>query len=103
MLSEVGQSPFSNPDESIGIELIESELFREIPESVSEPFRVIPNQSEKRFLLCLIKNNQNLIQLFHQTRYEQFFESVWNGSETGSRMTRNEFQYDTFARVLTAF
>ena len=51
--------------ESIGFKFIpnESELFRAIPESVSEPFRVIRNQSEKRFLSRLMKNGLKSIRL----------------------------------------
>ena len=37
--------------------------FRAIPESVSEPFRVIPNQSEKPFLSRLMENGQKSIRL----------------------------------------
>ena len=53
------------PGESIGLKFIpsKSELFRAIPESVSEPFRVIPNQSEKRFVSRLMKNGQKSIRL----------------------------------------
>ena len=48
------------PGESIRLKFIpsESELFRAILESVSEPFRVIWNQSEKCFASRLMKNAQ---------------------------------------------
>ena len=54
-----------NPDESIGLKFIpsQSELFRFIPISVSEPVRIIPNQSEKRFVSRLMKNGQKPIRL----------------------------------------
>ena len=42
---------------------IESELFRDIPESVFEAFRIIPNQSEKHFVSRLIKNGRKSIRL----------------------------------------
>ena len=47
------------PGENIGFKFIpsESELFRDIPESVSEPFRVITNQSKKRFVSRVMKNS----------------------------------------------
>ena len=37
------------------------QLFRFIPISVSEPMRIIPNQSEKRFVSHLMKNDQKSI------------------------------------------
>ena len=45
------------PGESMGQEFIpsQSELFRFIPISVSEPIRIIPDQSEKRFVSRLMK------------------------------------------------
>ena len=48
---------FSHPSERTGLKFIPSqpELFRFIPISVSEPMRIIPNQSEKRFLSRLMK------------------------------------------------
>ena len=53
------------PGESIGLKFIpsQSELFRFIPISVSEPMRIILNQSEKRFVSGLIKNGQKTIRL----------------------------------------
>ena len=53
------------PDESIGLKFIPSqpELFRFIPISVSKPKRIIPNQSEKRFISGLMKNGQKSIRL----------------------------------------
>ena len=49
----------SYPGERIGLKFIpsESELFRAIPKSVSEPFRVIRNKSEKRFVSHIMKND----------------------------------------------
>ena len=54
-----------NPGESIGLKFIpsQSELFRFILISVSEPMRIIPNQSEKRFVSRLMKNGQKSIRL----------------------------------------
>ena len=51
------------PGESIGYEFItsQSELFRFIPISVSEPMRIIPNQSEKSFVSRLMKNGKKSI------------------------------------------
>ena len=48
------------PSESIGLKLIPSELelFRAVRESISEPFQVITNQPEKRFVSRVIKNGQ---------------------------------------------
>ena len=45
------------PDENIGLKFIpsQSELFRYIPISVSEPMLIIPNHSEKRFVSRLMK------------------------------------------------
>ena len=56
---------FGCPSESIGLKFIpsQSELFRFIPISVSEPMRIIPNQSEKRFVSRLMKNGQKSIRL----------------------------------------
>ena len=53
------------PGEDIGLKFIpsQSELFRFIPISVSEPMRIIPNQSEKRLLSRLMKNGQKSIRL----------------------------------------
>ena len=50
----------SNPGESIGLKYIlsQSELSQFIPISVSEQIRIIPNQSEKCFVSCLMKNGQ---------------------------------------------
>ena len=51
------------PGESIGLKFIpsQSELFWIILISVSERMRIIPKQSEKRFLFRLIKNCQKSI------------------------------------------
>ena len=51
------------PGKSIGQEFIpsQSELFQFIPISVSEPMRIIPNQSEKRFVTRLMKNGKKSI------------------------------------------
>ena len=51
--------------ESIGLKFFPSqlELFRFIPISVSEPMRIIPNQSEKLFVSRLMKNGQKSIRL----------------------------------------
>ena len=57
--------------ENIGLKFISShlQLFRFIPISVSEPMRIIPNQSEKRFVSRLMKNGQKSIRLIpkHQS------------------------------------
>ena len=54
-----------NSDESIGLKFIpsQSELFRFIPIPVSESMRIIPNQSEKRFVYRLMENGQKSIWL----------------------------------------
>ena len=53
------------PGESTGLKFIpsQSELFRFIPISVSEPMRIIPKQSDKRFVSRLMKNGQKSIRL----------------------------------------
>ena len=54
------------PGESIGLKFIpgQLELFRFIPTSlISEPMRIIPNQSEKLFVSRLIENGQKSIRL----------------------------------------
>ena len=53
------------PGERIGLKLIpsQSELFQFIPISVSEPVRIIPNQTKKRFVSSLMKNGQKTIRL----------------------------------------
>ena len=53
------------PGESIGLKFIPSELelSRAIPEFVSEPFRVIPNETKKLFVSRLMKNGQKTIRL----------------------------------------
>ena len=53
------------PGESIGLKFIpsQSELTRFIPISLSEPMRIIPNQSEKRFVSRLIRNGKKSIRL----------------------------------------
>ena len=71
------------PGESIGLKFIprQSELFRFIPIFVSEPMRIIPNQSEKRFVSRLMKNGQKWIRL-NPINFER---SIWmnpNQSET---------------------
>ena len=49
-----------NTGESIRLKFIpsQSEIFPFIPISISEPMRIIPNQSEKRFVTRLMKNGQ---------------------------------------------
>ena len=62
--SEPIQNSFWNsPDESIGYEFIasQSELFRFSPIFVFEPMRIIPNQSEKRFVTRLMRNGKKSI------------------------------------------
>ena len=53
------------PGESIGLKFIPSqtELFRFISISVSEPMQIIPKQSEKRFVSHLMKNGRKSIWL----------------------------------------
>ena len=55
----------THPGESIGLKFIpsQSELFRFIPIYVSKLMGIIPNQSEKRFVSRLIKNDQKSIRL----------------------------------------
>ena len=71
------------PRESIGLEFIpsQSELFRFIPISVSEPMRIITNQSEKRFVYSLMKNDQKSIRL-NPTNSETSIRMNLNQSET---------------------
>ena len=59
-LSFISDIEMCSPGESIGLKFIpsQSELFRFIPISVSEPMRIIPNQSEKRFVSRLMINGQ---------------------------------------------
>ena len=54
-----------SPGESIGWEFIpsQSELIQFIPISVSDLMRIIPNQSEKRFVTHLMKNGKKSIRL----------------------------------------
>ena len=54
-----------NPGESIGLKFIpsQSELFRFIPKSVSEPVRIILNQSEKCFVSRFMKIGQKSIRM----------------------------------------
>ena len=68
------------PGGSIELKFIpsQSELFRFIPIFVSEPMRIIPNQSEKRFVSRLMKNGQKSVRL----------NSV--NSETSIRMNPNQ-------------
>ena len=53
--------------EGIGSKFIpsQSELFRFIPISVSEPMRIIPNHSEKRFVTRLKKNGKKIRPWIH--------------------------------------
>ena len=53
------------PGESIGLKSIpsQSELFQFIPIFVSEPMRIIPNQSKKRFVSPFMKNDKKSIRL----------------------------------------
>ena len=117
---------FGIPGESIGLKFIpsQSELFRFIPIFVSEPMRIIPNQSEKRFVSRLMKNGQKSIRLYpinpktsirmnpnqSQTKFQSRSirinptsdwskpnfqsESIW----INPRSELNEFQSYTFAR-----
>ena len=50
------------PGENIGLKFIpsQSELFRFIPISVSEPMRIIPNQSEIKFSIQINPNQSDL-------------------------------------------
>ena len=66
----------------IGLKFIPSQLklFRCIPISVSEPIRIIPNQSEKRFVSRLMKNVQKSIRLNPKN------------SETSIRMNPSEYE-----------
>ena len=74
---------FRSPGESIGLKFIpsQSELFLFIPISVSEPMRIIPNQSEKLFVSCLMKNSQKSIRL--------------NSIHSGNSMRMNPNQSET--------
>ena len=72
-----------HPGESIGLKFIpsQSELFRFIPISVSDPMRIIPNQSEKRFVYRLMNNGQKTIRL-NPINSEPSFRMIPNQSET---------------------
>ena len=64
---QLGKNKHFSPcrGESIGLKFIPSQsgLFRFIPISVSDPMRIIPNQSEKHFESRLMKNGQKSIRL----------------------------------------
>ena len=68
--------------ETVGLKFFpsQSELFRFIPISVSEPMRTILNQSDKHFVSRLIKIGQKLIRL-----------NPIN-SETSIRMNSNQYE-----------
>ena len=72
-----------SPGESIGLKFIpsQSELFRFISIFVSEPMRIIPNQSESRFVSRLMKNGQKSIQL-NPINSETWIRMNPNQSET---------------------
>ena len=80
------RNPYS-PGDSIGLKFIpsQSELFRLIPISVSEPMRIIPNQFEKRFVSRLMRNGQRSIRM----------NSI--NSETSIR--KNPNQYETMFSI----
>ena len=69
------------PGESIGFKFLksESELLGAISETVSEPFRVIPTQSEKIFISRLMKNGQKSIQF--NSRYKFELIRCWNDQD----------------------
>ena len=74
----------NNPGESIGLKFSpsQSELFRFIPISVSEPMRIIPNQSEKRFVSRFIKNGQKSIRLNpNNTETSIRINPIWDWSK----------------------
>ena len=81
------------PGESIGLKFIpsQSELYRFIPISVSEPMRIIPNQSEKSFVSRLMKNGKKSIRL-----------NPIN-SETSIRMNLNQYETKFWIRESIRF
>ena len=74
---------YKSPGKSIGLKFIPSqlELFRFIPISVSEPMRIIPNQSEQLFVSRLMKNGQKSIRP-NSTNSETFIRMNPKQSET---------------------
>ena len=83
------------PSESIGLKFIpnQSELFRFIPISVSEPMRIIPNQSEKRLVSRLLKNDKKSIRI-NPIDSETPIRMNPNQSETKFAIQINPFQFD---------
>ena len=85
------------PGECIGLKFIpsQSELFRFIPIFVSEPIRIIPNQSEKRFISRLMKNGQKSIRLnpinsetFDPKEFEPIRNQVFKPDQSESIQSR---------------
>ena len=83
-----------DPGESIRLKFIpsQSELFRFIPIFVSEPMRIIPNQSEKRFVSSLMKNGQKSIRL-NPINFERLIRMNSNQSETKFSIQINPNQF----------
>ena len=79
------------PSESIGLKFIpsQSELFRFISISVSEPMRIIPNQSEKLFVSRFMKNGQKSIRL-NPINSETSIRLNPINSESSIRMNSNQ-------------
>ena len=91
------------PAESIGLKFIstQSELFRFIPLSVSESLRIIPIQSEKRFVSRLMKNGQKSFRL-NPINSERSIRMNPNESETKFTIQINPSQFE-FGLIQTEF
>ena len=81
------------PGESIGLKFIlnQSELFRFIPISVSEPMGIFPNESEKLFVSRLMKNGQTSMRL-NPINSERSIRMNSNQSETKFSIQINQNQ-----------
>ena len=90
------------PGESIKQEFIprQSELFRFIPISVSKPMRIIPNQSEKRFVTRLMKNGKKSIRP-HPINSETSIRMNSNQSELGFIQTEFSIRISSNESELT--
>ena len=76
----------------------QSKLFRFIPISVSEPMRIIPNQSEKLFVSHLIKNVQKSI-LLNPINSETSIRMNPKQSETKFSISINPTQSDFSIKI----
>ena len=92
---------FYNPGENFGLQVnpCESELFRVIRKSVSEPFGIIPSQPKKRFVSRIMWKGQKSIRLdpIDSTSIQGI---NWNESELGMNpsldWSKPYFQFKSF-------